>query len=460
MPIPAEKKEKWKQQAIESQKLAHNMIHEIGKSYADRPEQLAEILEFGSKFYKYSISNMELIYAQNKGAMYVQSFEAWKEMDTSVLKGQKGIKIFVPVQSTVLILEDNSLLPLQDASAQQKEMYKKGLIESKKVLRYKIGNVFDISQTNFPVERYPELFSVGYASEQHAEIAEGLVAFCKQIGVTVDYKDLNSISIRGYFAPDANRIVVNELLNDTQKLSTLSHELGHALEEHGTKDISSAQKEFEADSISILIQSHFGLELSDTRKSHLADHYRKFEAEIKEQYPEISEEELHKKVDTALAASLKVFRSNIEKIVECVAKNGTQEKVKENIPKQKSYSYEVAECSEFPSMGEIYTGIATPEDAIKMFLKIPEHKQSLIPGINLIIGEGDDKIGVPLSAGKIIDFSMFEFYPEIKENAAAAEHIQKFIKAARENGFQTYGTLNLGANSQGETPVNRHRRGR
>ena len=41
-------KSKWKEQAVENQKKAHDMIHEIGKNYTRSPEQIAEILEFNS----------------------------------------------------------------------------------------------------------------------------------------------------------------------------------------------------------------------------------------------------------------------------------------------------------------------------------------------------------------------------------------------------------------------------
>lgn len=314
MPISQSTRDKWKKDAIENQKAVRDMIHNIGMNYNHNPEQIAELLEFGSRFYKYSISNVELIYSQNKGATYLQSFEKWKEMDVSVMKGQKGLKIFVPVMSTSLILPEGKVIPLQDATAELKEMYKQGKIEGRKTLHFKVGNVFDISQTNFPAERYPELYSMGYSSAQHAAITDGLCEFCKEYNIPVSFEDISSIARRGFYDPINNRIVINKLLNDTQRLSTLSHELGYALEKHGTRDISAAQQEFEADSISILIQSHFGMELTDARKSHLAEHYRLFTDEINSNEPDMTEDELIKKVDDALQASLNVFRENIEKI--------------------------------------------------------------------------------------------------------------------------------------------------
>lgn len=338
MAVSQSTRAKWRQAAIDNQKAVHDMIHEIGMSYRVNPEKIAELLEFGSRFYKYSINNVKLIYTQNRGATYVQPFEKWKEMGASVMKGQCGIKIRVPVMSTSLLLPDGQVVSLCDATKEQKELYKKGVLEGKQTLHYKVGNVFDISQTNFPKENYPQLYSMGYDSEQHAAITDGLCKFCSERGVQVSFEDISSIALRGYYNPTDNRIVVNELLNDTQRLSTLSHEIGHALAQHGVREISTAQEEFEADSISILLQSHFGIELTESRKEHLAGHYRKFMDEIRTANPEIDEEGLIKKVDEALQASMEVFRNNIDQI---------NQFVEEQVNRDKIAGYAVEQCEQF-----------------------------------------------------------------------------------------------------------------
>ena len=57
-----------------------------------------------------------LIFKQNPYASYVQSYQAWKEMGYSVLSGEHGLKILVPVKATTLKLEDGSYVMLQDAT--------------------------------------------------------------------------------------------------------------------------------------------------------------------------------------------------------------------------------------------------------------------------------------------------------------------------------------------------------
>lgn len=374
MAVSQSTRDKWRQAAIDNQKAVHDMIHEIGMSYRVNPEKIAELLEFGSRFYKYSINNVKLIYTQNRGATYVQPFEKWKEMGAPVMKGQCGIKIRVPVMSTSLLLPDGQVVSLCDATKEQKELYKKGVLEGKQTLHYKIGNVFDISQTNFPKENYPQLYSMGYDSEQHAAIMDGLCKFCSERGVQVSFEDISSIALRGYYNPTDNRIVVNELLNDTQRLSTLSHEIGHALEQHGVRDISTAQEEFEADSISILLQSHFGIELTESRKEHLAGHYRKFMDEIRTANPEIDEEGLIKKVDEALQASMEVFRNNIDQINQFVEEQVNKDKSEVAPEDYKSFETSMEQCEQFRNE-LINNGFQPTDNLMDNYIVLLEEKE-------------------------------------------------------------------------------------
>ena len=277
-----EQREEWHRERNLQEKQMEEMIQNLAESWQDHPETIAEALSFGSRMYQYSLKNNMLIYAQNPYATYVQSYQAWKNMGASVKKGEKGYKVWVPVQATILKI-DGKLVPLEHATEEQKVQYRAGEIESITQHRYRLGTVFDISQTTYPKERYPELFHMGYESTLHGGIVKGLMEYSANVlQCPVTIADLKSISLRGYYKPADHFIRINELLEDTQQLSTLSHELGHALQHHETQK-STVQKELEADAFGILLESHFGIEPTDTRKSHLAEHYREYEKAWKEQ---------------------------------------------------------------------------------------------------------------------------------------------------------------------------------
>lgn len=238
------------------------------------PQQIMGFLEFGSRFYHYSLRNTQLIYQQNPNVTFVQSYDAWKQMGASV-KGQKGIKVYIPKYVTYLILNKKKV-QLKYASSEHRAAYKKGEIPSKKILTYGIGNVYDISQTDFPKEKYPTLFDMGKKSIEHRHWIWVLKAFAEEeLHCRVTDQDVESISLRGFYryGERGKEIVLNHLLNDTEKLSTLSHEIGHAVT--FLKEMESAEAELRADMISMMLQWNMGIEVTDSRKKHFQEHYRK-----------------------------------------------------------------------------------------------------------------------------------------------------------------------------------------
>lgn len=253
----------------------------LSQSYVRNPKLIAEFFAFSSSFYQYSVRNNMLIFAQNPNAMFVQSYPAWKKMGANVLRGQKGIKIMVPVDKTFLKLGKDKVIPLSEADRKTVAAFKKGEIESFTKKFFKTGNVFDISQTDFPKERYPQLFHMGYDSEYHSRLFDALSEFAATtLSCPVQIEDMQSISLRGKYIPGANEIHINHLLNDTQRLSTLAHETGHAMIHHTPDGKSPAQIEFEGDCVGIMLESRFGIMPTDIRKDHLAQHFSVLKNEL------------------------------------------------------------------------------------------------------------------------------------------------------------------------------------
>lgn len=248
-------------------------LQEFSK-YQQDPQQIMEFLEFGSRFYHYSLRNTQLIYQQNPNATFVQSYSAWKQMGVSV-KGQKGIRVYVPKYVTYLMIDQQEAVQLKLATAEQRAAYQRGEIQWKQILTYGIGNVFDISQTNFPKEQYPALFQMGRNSEEHGRWIEVLTAFAEEeLYCRVTDQDMESISLRGFYRykEDSKEIVLNHLLNDTEKLSTLSHEIRHGVTYQ--EEMDRAEAELRADMISMMLQWNMGIEVTESRKRHFQVHYQ------------------------------------------------------------------------------------------------------------------------------------------------------------------------------------------
>lgn len=362
----AEQKKEWIEKAKEQEQEAFKRIREVIDNYREDPEKIREYFQFASNFYNYSSRNVSLIYAQNPNATFVQSFEGWKKMDSHLEKGSVGIKILVPVKVTYLNVDDDNKIQLSKASKELKEKYKRGEIEAQSVTRFKVGNVFDISQTNFPKEKYPDLFDMGKKSMKHRTVTNGLIKFAEQeIHCPVSTENLESIALLGFYTPSKHSITLNERMEDTVRLSTMSHELGHALEHWSIPDTSVAQKEFEGDAISIMLQQRYGIEITEQRARHIAENFKVFEKEcydLCKNKSDRKESDIDHKVNQMIQESFSsiftTFKENIDKIDLYIQKEEELEKSK--------IKFYVSECGKYHNIG-FYKENLSLEEAVKEY---------------------------------------------------------------------------------------------
>lgn len=255
--------EKSKKRQQEQYSQMKKTLEGVLESYQEDPRLMLEYLKFKSNFPSYSTRNTALIRTQNPHAVVTGSFKHWKDMGYRVKKGEHGLKIMVPVKTDLFRSEradgTRQTKSVKAATAKEQEEIRQGRIHVFERITYRVGYVFDISQTDCPPEAYPKLFSAGYPSETHAKLYEAVKAFAKGKGIPVEEANLK----------------ISDRLNDTQKLDTLLHEMGHAIlsETDAKRPVNSMKEpaafmEAEADAVSILLHEHLGVEVSDTVKRH------------------------------------------------------------------------------------------------------------------------------------------------------------------------------------------------
>lgn len=296
----------------QKQKEFKEHIKALAETWQDSPENIAEFIQFQLKFYNYSARNNMLIYFQNPNASFVGSFKAFKDMGYSVVKEEHGmsISVFAPIHY-FRKKPDAPWKLVRYANEEEKEMLKAGMLETYDKPHFKVGTVFDITQTNCPKEDYPKLLGLGYDDTQHAEIYKVVRDYCEQIGIPVKEENLYSATLRGQYSPYENRIIINALFGDTQKLSTLFHEMSHGMLGHRIDDEvkTSAQREIEADALSMMFEQQYGIPITDTRKSHLANNYMQYCKEQNETSKAVEIDELFSPVNTA-------FQFHVERLQE------------------------------------------------------------------------------------------------------------------------------------------------
>lgn len=253
----------------------NQQVLEITKSYQENPQNIIDLIKFSAKFHKYSLSNQLLIHSQNRHATFVASFRDWKnKFNYSVKKAEKGIAVRVPVTIKTFI-KDGISVKLSEANSTDRLDIANGHIPIISKTLYNLGVVLDISQTDCPVSDYPLFFDMGYQSLTHNNMFPVIQQFCEKTGFTIQSRNLSSISLKGYFNPQDNLIVLNDKLQDTQKLSTLLHEFAHGLL-HNTSDLSrnKSEIEFEAEALNIMLHIKLNLDVPESSGRYINTHYQ------------------------------------------------------------------------------------------------------------------------------------------------------------------------------------------
>ncbi|MED3464642.1 ImmA/IrrE family metallo-endopeptidase [Bacillus toyonensis] len=264
-----------KKQKVEA--LTKKMEKSI-EGYFRSPGDLKEYLSFMAKFYRYSPSNIALIQSQFEGSKAVGSFSFWKEKGFSVNKGEKGIQILVPNQTTAKFKDKTGTWkPVAKANEEEKKQ-----IESKNVevkpgrLYFSVGYVFDVSQTNAKAEDLPRIFpnrwlegSVG----DYKSLYKGMEAIAEKNGVKIIEPKQELGVAKGVSYTLTKEVALNPRNSELQNVKTLLHELAHAKlhTEETHMNYSAPEKEFQAEMTAYTVSSYFGIDTSEYSLGYLAN---------------------------------------------------------------------------------------------------------------------------------------------------------------------------------------------
>ena len=237
------------------------------KNYLDS-EQFKSFLDTMSKFHNYSLNNIHLLKMQNPNVSQVASFNKWKtDFDRTVKKGSKALKIWVPYQVKTKISANQNELSF---SPSENEMEEKEVT----VTRFKLGNVFDVSQTEG--KELPKAINelIGDVKD-YENLYRAAKAVSMDNQVPISFEDIKKESTNGYYSPDENRIVISKgLKGQEQILKTIFHEMAHADLHRGSNaqygDDQYRKQELQAESVAYVVANHFGFDTSSYSFGYLA----------------------------------------------------------------------------------------------------------------------------------------------------------------------------------------------
>ena len=237
------------------------------KNYLDS-EQFKSFLDTMSKFHNYSLNNIHLLKMQNPNVSRVASFNKWKtDFERTVKKGSKALKIWIPYQVKTKISANQNELSF---SPSENEMEEKEVT----VTRFKLGNVFDISQTEG--KELPKAINELTGSvKDYEDLYRAAKAVSMDNQVSISFEDIKRESANGYYSPDENRIVISKGLKGQEHiLKTIFHEMAHSDLHRGTNaqygDDQYRKQELQAESVAYVVANHFGFDTSSYSFGYLA----------------------------------------------------------------------------------------------------------------------------------------------------------------------------------------------
>lgn len=263
-------KEKYKEQQKATMDELFNKIKEGVKNVYEG-EKWKKHLETISKFHNYSHRNILLIETQCHHASLVAGYKKWQtEFNRQVKKGQKAIKILMPIQMKKQIIErDENGNPVHDKDGNIKKV-------EKSFLAFKYTNVFDVSQTEGKKLNLFKVNELTSSVEKKDSILKSIKEIANENGCDFRFGDAGSA--KGYYSLDKNEIVIKENMSDLQTLKTAVHELAHSLlhnpsieHELTLSDLTDrSKKEIEAESVVYVVLNNLNLDTSDYSFEYIA----------------------------------------------------------------------------------------------------------------------------------------------------------------------------------------------
>lgn len=237
------------------------------KNYLDS-DQFKSFLDTMSKFHNYSLNNIHLLKMQNPNVTQVASFNKWKtDFERTVKKGSKALKIWVPYQVKTKIPDKQKELTFGQP---EKEMDQKEIT----VTRFKLGNVFDVSQTEGK-ELPKAIHELTGSVKDYEDLYRAAKAVSMDNQVPISFEEIKRENTRGYYSPSENRIVISKKLKGEEHiLKTIFHEMAHADLHKETNaqygDDQYRKQELQAESVAYVVASHFGFDTSSYSFGYLA----------------------------------------------------------------------------------------------------------------------------------------------------------------------------------------------
>lgn len=232
-----------------AEELQKFLSKELEENALKNEKSYKEFIEFlaGFRSSRYSPRNQFLLYIQSvqQGLLPVfGSFDEWKERNTSIKSGEKGLTICRPIFSDVYYTEDVKdgekvetrhikFLLTKEKIKELEARVKEGTARKETELTSFIytDSVFSLSQTTMQEQdriEYLQRYNAKNTSEENADLYSKLITVAASLGRNVEERDIKDESL-GWVERVGDKIVIKKDMPTDSKVSVLAHEIGHTL---------------------------------------------------------------------------------------------------------------------------------------------------------------------------------------------------------------------------------------
>lgn len=238
-----------------------NMLDENVRSVFTS-ENYLNYLEYMKTFHKYSARNQMLIRRQRPEATLVKGYKTWesdKKYKRHVKKGEKAIWILAPMSFKRTVNREEINPETNETAIVEKEI----LVPS-----YRPVAVYDIGQTEGDDIPIIHTFNAKHDYEYYDDFVGALT---KASPVPISFGDTGRAS--GYYDLTNKKIVIDQNLNGGTALHVMVHEITHALlhDCDGDTEKDKRTKEVEAESVSYVVCSYYGIDTGDIHFEYIAN---------------------------------------------------------------------------------------------------------------------------------------------------------------------------------------------
>lgn len=217
-------------------------------------ERYKEYLRFFSHMHNYSFNNTILILSQYPTASSVASFQTWKSLHISVKSGEKAIKVLVPIPYHKEIIKEDNDNPVDKEITKIDKLF------------FKLGNVFDIAQTDGEL---PTL--ANELSDNTEELTRAIPVLMRCNSIPTEYEEsLRGASSNGYYHIIDNRIAIKPDMPSSQTFKTLIHEKAHSILHSKDKKYNRNEAEVQAESVAYIVSCSLGFDTSNYSFGYIA----------------------------------------------------------------------------------------------------------------------------------------------------------------------------------------------